>query len=186
MARGDDVRLALRPVDRDADSARPVGCGNAGGDAFAGLNRDSEGGLVAGAVVAAHQFQAELFDAFAGKRQADQSAAVGSHEVDRVRSCHLRGDNEIALVLAVFVIDQDEHAPVARLVDDFLDRHEHRPVVVGEQEVVELAEGFSGGVPTVFSAIAQRVGVKSGSAGEAGLAHAALGDDQADSLDGGL
>ena len=53
-------------------------------------------------------------------------------------------------------------------------------------EVVEFAQGFSGGVPAVFSAIAQRIGVKTGGAGKACLAHAALGDDQTNPLDGAL
>jgi hypothetical protein len=32
------------------------------------------------------------------------------------------GNHEIALVLAVLVVDEDEHAPVAGLLDDLLDR----------------------------------------------------------------
>ena len=34
------------------------------------------------------------------------------------------GNDQVALVLAVLVIDQDEHAAIARLLDDFLDRGE--------------------------------------------------------------
>ena len=99
--------------------ARSCG-GNAGGDAFARLDRDGEGGLVARAVVAAHQRQAELLDAVAGQRQADQAARVAGHEVDRVGRGELRGDDQVAFVLAVLVIDQDEHAAVARFLDQFL------------------------------------------------------------------
>ena len=42
------------------------------------------------------------------------------HEVDRVRRGELRRDDEVALVLAVLVVDQDEHAAVARFLDQFL------------------------------------------------------------------
>ena len=60
-----------------------------------------------------------------GQRQADQAAAVLGHEVDRVGRRHLRGDDEVALILAVLVVDQDEHAAVARLVDDLLGPDQH-------------------------------------------------------------
>ena len=56
------------------------------------------------------------------QREADQAAAVLGHEVDRLGRRHLRRDDEVALVLAVLVVDQDEHAAVARLLDDLLDR----------------------------------------------------------------
>ena len=75
---------------------------------------------MAGAVVAAHQLQAELVDPLLGQREADQAAAVLGHEVDRVGRRHLRGDDEVALILAVLVVDEDEHPAVARLVDDLL------------------------------------------------------------------
>jgi hypothetical protein len=55
---------------------------------------------------------------------------VGCHEVDCIRRRHLRRDDEIALVFAVLVIHQNEHAAVARVVDDFFDRREHRTIIV--------------------------------------------------------
>ena len=137
VAGGDDMLLALRRVDRDRDGARAVARRDAGGDAVARLDRDGEGGLVAGAVVAAHQVEPELLDALLGEREADQPLAVGCHEVDRARRRHLRGDDEIALILAVLVVDEDEHAAVLGLVDDLLGRR--------EEGVAHAAEGFGGG-----------------------------------------
>ena len=61
-----------------------------------------------------------LLDTLAGQRQADQAAGVTGHEVDRVGRGELRRDDEVALVLAVLVVDQDEHAAVARFLDQFL------------------------------------------------------------------
>ena len=43
------------------------------------------------------------------------------HEVDGFRRRLLGGDDEVALVLAVFVIDEDDHAALAQLVDSLLD-----------------------------------------------------------------
>src|SRR3546814_14634093 len=48
------------------------------------------------------------------------------HEVDRVGSRHLGGDDEIAFVLAILVVHQNEHAAVLGLVDDFLDARQKR------------------------------------------------------------
>ena len=77
-----------------------------------------------------HQRQAEGVEPLAGQREADQAAAVGRHEVDRGRRAHLRRDDEVALVLAVLVVDEDEHPAVARVLDDLLDRGDRVGVVV--------------------------------------------------------
>ena len=37
---------------------------------------------------------------------------------------HLRGDDQIALILAVLIVDEDEHPPVLRLIDDLLGRRQ--------------------------------------------------------------
>ena len=84
--------------------------------------------------------KAELLDALAGQRQADQAAAVARHEVDRLRRRHLRRDDQVALVLAILVVDQDDHAAVADVLDDLLDRRQRR-VEVGQRHVLQLG-GF--------------------------------------------
>jgi hypothetical protein len=56
----------------------------------------------------------------AGERQADQPAPVHGHEVDRLGGRLLGGDDQVALVLAVLVIDQDDHAAGGDVGDDFL------------------------------------------------------------------
>ncbi len=117
VARRHDMLRPLGRIDRHRDGARAVGGRNAGGDPVLRLDRGGEGGFVPGAVVPAHQLQAKLLHAGLGKRQADEPAAVLRHEVDRIRRRHLRGDDEVALVLPVLVIDQDEHPAVARRVD---------------------------------------------------------------------
>jgi hypothetical protein len=96
---------------------RAVCSRNTGGDAVARLDRDSEGGFVPSRIAARHQRQTKLLDPFLAEREADQAASVLGHKIDRVGSRHLRRDDEIALILAILVIDQDEHPAVARLVD---------------------------------------------------------------------
>ena len=59
-----------------------------------------------------------------GHRQADQPAAVRGHEIDRLRRDALRGDGQIAFVLAVLVVDDDDHLAVADGLDRVLDGRE--------------------------------------------------------------
>ena len=183
MPRRDEVGRAFAPVDRDRHRSRSVGCGYAGGDTFARLDRDGEGGFVSAAVVAAHQLEPEIIGALLGQREADQPAAVRRHEVDRVGRCHLRGDHEVALVLAILVVDENKHAPVARLVDDLLDRHERGAFIVRKDEPLELAECFRGRVPSLVHEVAQGVGVKPSCARQAGTGHAAFTNEAADASD---
>ncbi len=76
-------------------------------------------------VVLGHQRQAELLDPLARQRQADQAARMLGHEVDRFGRRPLRRDHEVALVLAVLVVDEDEHPTLAGFLDDVLGRGLH-------------------------------------------------------------
>ena len=147
----------LRPVggvDRDGDGARAVGGADPGRNPLARLDRDGEGGLVAAAVGAGHRLQAELVGALLGQRQADQPAAVAGHEVDRVGRRHLRRNDEVALILAVVVVDEDEHPAVAGLVDDRFGADQHFGVAALEQ-FFEPAERVGGRIPVRRAELAQ-------------------------------
>jgi hypothetical protein len=54
--------------------------------------------------------------------EADQASAVTGHEIDLLRRCKICRDDQVALILAVFGIHKDEHAPVAGVFDDLVDR----------------------------------------------------------------
>jgi hypothetical protein len=86
------------------------------------LDRHGEGGAVRRLVVAHHQRQVELAAALLGQRQADQSAAPLGHEVDRFGRAVLGGNDEVAFVLAVFLVDQDHHAAGTHVGDDIENR----------------------------------------------------------------
>jgi len=96
-----------------------VGGGNAGGDALGGFDRDGEGCAIDGAVVACHLGQAQALAAFGGQGQADQATAVLGHEIDGFRRDVFGGHDEVALVFAVFFIDQHDHAAGFEFGDDF-------------------------------------------------------------------
>ena len=77
--------------------------------------------LMRGSVELRHHRNLQLARTFLRQRETDQAASVFRHEVDGLRRAHLRRDDEIALILAILRIDQDKHAPVARIFDQFLD-----------------------------------------------------------------
>ena len=116
------------------------------------------------------------------EREADQPAAVARHEVDRVGGRHLRGNDEVALILAVVVVDEDEHPPVARLVDDRLGADQHFGIAALEQ-LFEPPQRIRSRVPFGRAQLAQRIGVEAGGAGESGTADLAGGDDGVEPLD---
>ena len=60
--------------------------------------------------------------ALLGDRHADQAAAVARHEIDRLRRDEVGGEHEIALVLAIFLVDEDDHPPGLDFGDDVDDR----------------------------------------------------------------
>ncbi len=53
------------------------------------------------------------------QRQADEPAAFAHHEVDVLGPHLLGGHDEIAFVLAVLVVDDDDHAARADFFEDF-------------------------------------------------------------------
>ena len=92
--------------------------GDARRHALGGLDREREVGAQLAVGVADHERQPQLRAALARQRQADQPAAVARHEVD-VRGRHaLRGHDQVALVLAILVVHDDDHAPGAQLGQD--------------------------------------------------------------------
>ena len=171
-------------IDRHRDGARPVCCADPGRNPVLGLDRDGESGLVAAAVGARHRLEPELVGPVLSEREADQAAAVPGHEVDRVGCGHLRRDHEVALVLARFVVDQDEHPSVARLVDDRRAVDQRLAGAVPDQ-LFEAAQGVGGRIPACGAQFAQGVGVKTGGASQPGTADLAGVDDRFQLLDQG-
>ncbi len=53
------------------------------------------------------------------QRQADQPAAMRRHEVDGFRRDAFGGHREIAFVLAIFIVDHDQHASGAEVFEGF-------------------------------------------------------------------
>src|SRR5207249_2366913 len=105
---------------------RAVDRRDAAADALARVDRDREGGPEGGAVLAHHHREPELVASLRGERQTDEPAAVDRHEVDVLGGDALGGDAEVALVLAVLVVHEDDHAPGPQLGERLLDADDVR------------------------------------------------------------
>ena len=114
---------ALR-VDGHLDGVGAVGRRDARGHAFAGLDGDGERRLQARLVLDRHRREVQLRAALRREREAHEAAALLGHEVDALRAGELRGHGEVALVLAVLVVADDDHLALAQVVQRIGDRRE--------------------------------------------------------------
>src|SRR5512145_803688 len=67
-----------------------------------------------------HHRQLELVHLMLGKREANQAASMRRHEVDGLCGHTIGGDAQIALILTVLVIDQNDHSTLTDLIDGVL------------------------------------------------------------------
>src|SRR3546814_21152201 len=82
----DDIVRPFASVDCDRNRARAISGRDTRGHALAGLDRGGEGGLHAGAIVAAHRLELQSLDPRTVEREADQPASMRRTEVD-CRGC---------------------------------------------------------------------------------------------------
>ena len=121
VPRLDEVVGGRGRIDRDLDRPRPVGGRDARRDALAGLDRDGERGAERRLVLVGHLPQPEHLAALRRQAEADQPAPVRRHEVDGLGRHELGRDRQVALVLAILVVDDDHEPPGADVLDRLLD-----------------------------------------------------------------
>ena len=85
-----------------------------------------------------HQRNLELVEPLRRHRQADQPAAVARHEVDRLRRHLLGRDRQVAFVLAILVVDDDDHPAGADRLDGVLDAGERRAARLRDRALGDL------------------------------------------------
>ena len=93
------------------------------------------------------EWNVELVEPRAGHRQANLPAAVFRHEVDRGGRHRLRGNREVALVLAILVVADNDHLAIADRRDGVFDRRKRRALArsLGDADVLGhvVGAGFS-------------------------------------------
>ena len=117
---GQLVRLG-RGVDEDPDRTGPVGRGDPGGDPVPGVDRHGVGRALAVLVHPGHRRQLEPVQVAALHRHADHAAAVADGEREQGRGGLARGEDDVALVLPVLVVDHDDRPAGGDVGDGALD-----------------------------------------------------------------
>ena len=146
VAGTDEVGGGGAGVDGDLDGVGAVGGGNSCRHAFASFDGLRECGAEAGGVLLGHGRQAQVVGAVFCQRKADEAAAVAGHEVDGLGGDVLGGQGEIALVLAVLIVDHDDHAAGLDIGDGAGDVGEGRVGSAGGLgHVLELFSLIGGG-----------------------------------------
>ena len=107
-------------VDRHRDRMGAVVRRNAGRNSFLRLDRHRERGLLGSAVELRHHRNAQRVRTLLCECETDEPAAIPGHEIYRLRRAHLRRNHEVAFILSVFCVDENEHAPVAGVLDQLL------------------------------------------------------------------
>jgi hypothetical protein len=122
VPRLDEVARQRFRIGEDADRLRAVLGADAGGDAVRGVDRNGEVGFEALAIVEDHAVEAQPRGAFVRDRRADQAAAKTHHEVDAFRRRLFRREDQVALVLALGVVDHDDRLARADVAQDGVNR----------------------------------------------------------------
>ena len=95
--------------------SRNAGCG------IERVNRHGERGFMIVGIVDDHLIDVELVEAFAVDRSADQTLRISCHEIYIGRGDGFGGADQIAFVLAIFVVDDHNHLAVSDIFDCLFD-----------------------------------------------------------------
>ncbi len=104
-------------IDRHLNGAGAIVGGDAGGHSLARVDRFAECGAVLRRVLGAHGADAEVSEALLGHGEADQAASILGHEVDGFGRDLFGGEGDVAFILAVFIVNDHDHAAGADLLD---------------------------------------------------------------------
>ena len=106
-------------IDRDADGRCAVGRGDAGRHPEAGrrVDRDGEGRLVRLGILLGHLGEPQGLAPLRHQREADEPTPVRRHEVDHLGRDRFGGADQVALVLAGFVVGDDHQLARADVRD---------------------------------------------------------------------
>src|SRR3954451_13128477 len=88
---------------------------NSSGHALPGIDCLAERSSILRRVLVGHRTDVQILEPLLGHREADETSSVLGHEVDQFGRNLLGSKGKIAFVLAVLVIDHDNHPPRAYL-----------------------------------------------------------------------
>ena len=109
-------------VRHDLNGARPIRGADAGGNPARRVHAHLEIGFERLAVLHDHAFDAQLLQPVGGGRHTNQSSTEFGHEINCLRRRVFGGHDQIAFILAVGVIDDDDQLAFTQVLDHRLDR----------------------------------------------------------------
>ena len=109
-------------VRHDLNGARPIRGADAGGNPARRVHAHLEIGFERLAVLRHHPLDAQLLQPVGRGGHADQATAVLGHEIDCLGCGVFSGHDQIAFILAVGVIDDDDQLAFTQVLDHRLDR----------------------------------------------------------------
>ena len=115
----------------DCDRACAVGGGDAGGGAVAGVDGEREGGAHASLPSSLMSGSSSCSSRSRSIGDADDPGAVADHERERLGCRRVGGDDQVALVLAILVVDHHDHPAAADRRDRSLDTRTHTDLLEG-------------------------------------------------------
>jgi hypothetical protein len=121
VSRPGQVGRAGAGVGEQPDGVRPVGGRDAGADPLAGVHGHRVGGAPAVLVGVVHGRQVQPVALGLGQRHADVAGGPPDHERDQLRRRQFGGEDQVALVLPVGVVDHDDRAAGGDVRQSLLD-----------------------------------------------------------------
>jgi len=137
-------------VNRDLNGASPIMRRDSGRNASPRVDRLAKCRPVLRSVLHAHGPDTQMFEPLLGHGQANQPAAVLGHKIDRIGGDFLGGQGKVALVLAVLVVDHNDHAAGADFLDGFWDIGEWR-LGAHSQTILEHRNGTGLSLSALFA-----------------------------------
>ena len=110
---------------------------NAGGEPVPHVDRDGEGGAERGVVLRHHRIEMQAPRLFGAERRADDARGIADDERHLLRRAERGRDEQIALVLAVVVVGDDDDLAFG----EGLDRRFDASVAIGHVLYLERASG---------------------------------------------
>ena len=121
MPRAAKTRGLRRRVDQHLHRVAALECRDTG-RRIVRVDADRKRRLVIVRVVLHHLPNRKFVQTAADDRRADQPARVRRHEIHMFRREFFRSDNDIALVLAILIVHDDEHPAVFNVLDCLFNR----------------------------------------------------------------
>src|SRR5208283_3919994 len=90
------------------------------------IDRDRKGRAPQCTVARRHWAQPQLIEPRPSQGQADQASSVGGHKVDGLRRDHFCRHDQVAFVLAILIIDDDNHASASKFANGVFNTLEGR------------------------------------------------------------